>query len=447
MGKPIVALIGRPNTGKSTLFNKIVGERKAITNKFVGTTRDIVSKEILWAGKSFQIFDTGGLQIEIKTKLEKDVQTQTEVALKKADIILFVVDAKEGLKHQDQIIASNLRKKRDKKIIVVVNKADDRKLREQSFEFYKLGLGEPLIISAVTGTGAGDLLDKIASFIEKEKEKPTEIPKKIIKVGIFGKTNVGKSSLLNAILGETRVLVSEIPGTTRDTIDTLISYDDHGIILTDTAGIRRKAKIKLSVEKFSIEKSLATIKVCDICLLVLDAKERISHQDLHIASEIVANYKGVILVINKWDLIKKNLSQHEIDLKMSQYIDNLQAYFPFLYWAPVIFTSAKVRENIDKILDLSFKIFREGNKVIPKDELENLQTSVTEKFYIPGKLKKKKPEIKKFVQVGISPPKFELVASGKVIIPNSYLNTLEKKLREKFGFQGTPILIKVRKME
>lgn len=442
MEKPTVAIIGRPNTGKSTLFNKILGERKAITNRIAGTTRDILSAEVTWAGKTFQILDTGGLQIEIKTKLEKDIHAQVEIALKKADVILFVVDIKEGLTRQDQIIAEKLRKIIGKKIIVVANKADNRRLREQAFEFYKLGLGEPQIISSISGVGIGDLLDRITWSFKKEEIK--EFPKKAVKVGIFGKPNVGKSSLLNAILGKTRVLVSEIPGTTRDTIDTLISYQDHKIILIDTAGIRRRAKLKLPIEKISIKKSLATIKTCDVCLLVLDAKEKITHQDLYIAGEMVKNQKGILLIVNKWDLIKKNLSQQEIDLKMNQFINYLQSFFPFLYWAPIVFVSAKTHENIDKILELVLKVKKERNKIISEKELTNLQRDVTQKFYLPGRLKKKKPTIKKFVQVSISPPKFELQVGEKDIVPNSYLNILEKKLREKYNFFGTPIIIKVK---
>lgn len=440
--KPVVAIIGRVNTGKSTLFNCLIKQRRAITHEVAGTTRNLIHADCTWRSRTFELVDTGGLETKITTDLEKNVQAQVDIAIEKADIILFVTDVRSGLTSQDFSQAKRLRKI-TKPVILVVNKADSKKLREKALEFYRLGLGKPQVISAISGVGTGDLLDVIASRIEK-KGAPEIKVKKPIKVGLFGKPNVGKSSLLNALLGETRVLVSEMPGTTRDIVDTLTSYRGNDIILVDTAGIKRRAKIKKRIEKISIQKSLKAIEECSLALLILDATSAIARQDLRIAKEIVEHKKGIILVVNKWDLIESGLSEKQKIFKMDQYIDYLQSRFPQIYWAPVIFVSAKTKKNVSKILDIVLNVDQESKKVISKDELAKFLSQAIRQYPPPfDKRRKSRPQILKMLQVDIMPPKFSIHLDPKDILYTPYLRYLEKKLREKFKFTGTPIVLQI----
>jgi len=322
-----------------------------------------------------------------------------------------------------------------------VNKIDSKSQEESLYQFYKLGIGEPIPISSQTGKGCGDLLDKIISFI-KERTPKEQQNQKIIKVGIFGRQNVGKSSLFNAILGKTKVIVSDIPGTTRDAIDTLISYNNHNILLVDTAGIKRKNKINFGIEKFSIKKSLGTIEKCDIALMVISACEGASRQDLRIASQILKNKKGIILVINKWDIIKNNKKEKQKEIAMERFIKYMQEKFSKFFWAPVIFVSAKFKTNIQKILELVLISYKEKNKILTKEELDNFYKSVILASPPPKmKLAKKQPKIRAFLQEKAPFPKFSLILGPKEIIPPFYFRFLEKELRKRFGFYGTPIEI------
>ncbi|MEW6408098.1 MAG: ribosome biogenesis GTPase Der [Patescibacteria group bacterium] len=441
-----VVICGRPNVGKSTLFNRLTETKKAITYPVPGTTRDILEAKCLWQNKEFILVDTGGIETKIQEKLILEIQSQIDLALARANLILFLVDGKTGLDKNDFVITLKLKKiARTKKIpiLIVVNKIDSKTQEELLYQFYKLGFSERMAISAQTGKGCGDLLDKIVlevdkfpkrSLISKESEG-----KKPIKVGIFGRQNVGKSSLLNSLLGKTKVLVSETPGTTRDTVDTLISYQDQNIILIDTAGIKRKRKIGFGIEKFSIKKSLSMIEKCDIGLLLLDVQEGITRQDLRIASQILKNKKGLIIFINKWDIIKERVKQKsELQKRAAFFQDSLVS----LSWAPIIFISAKTGENVKSIFDLILTVNKEKNKVLTQEELDDFYNSVIRRSPPPKmKLARKQPRIKEIEQERAPFPKFSLVVGPKEIIPPFYFRFLEKELRKKFGFFGTPIEI------
>lgn len=434
-----VVIIGRPNTGKSTLFNRIIGRKKAVVHQTPGTTRDVLWGEGKWRRKKFTILDTGGIEPKTKTELERNIQEQIDLAIKEADLILFLVNIKTGPIDEDFLIAKKVQKIK-KPIILALNKADSPKLEFRKAEFYKLGLGEPQIISGLTGRGVGDLLDEIVSYIKKEGE--TEEKRRKIKVGILGKPNVGKSSLLNAILGKTKVIVSEMPGTTRDTIDTIISYKNQPITLIDTAGIKRKTRIKAGLEKFSIAKSLEIVKQCDIILLVIDITEKISRQDLRIANYILKNKKSVILVLNKWDLIEKGLEQEKKLLEMEKYIKYFQSRFNFLFWSPLIFVSAKKGTNIKNVLDLILECAKNRERRLSQKDLRNFYSEVIAKSPPPKmKNQKKKPKIKKIIQERTAPPRFVLLVGKDQVIPPFYFSFLEKRIRERFNFNGTPIEI------
>lgn len=444
MKKNNVVIIGRPNAGKSTLFNKIVGGRKAITSKISGTTRDIISEDTSWQGVNFTISDSGGLDTKIDSELDQAIQSQTDIFLQNADIILFLVNIKEGITQKDQKIAKKL-KLLDKKIVLVVNKCDNEKLREQVAEFYKLGLGKPLPISAISGIGAGDLLDKITNLLQKHPTKNEEVYEKGIKISILGKPNVGKSSLFNALCGENKVIVSREAGTTRDLVNTTIHYKKNKIILTDTAGLRRKVKIKSTIEKYSSKLSLNKIAKSDICLLVLGADEKTSRQDLRIASQILKSNKSIILIINKWDKIKQGMSPDEEKEAREKFKSYIKYDFNALDWAPIIFISAKNKENINAILEAILEIKSYKDIKIDKKSLKSVLTQSISTFFKEGTRKGKKiPKFNKFVQSSISNNNFNLYTKNKRIVPNSFINSLKKRVRKQYIFLGTPININLK---
>lgn len=431
-----IIIIGQPNTGKSTLFNKIVETKKAITSPIAGTTRDIVSAQAQWKDKTFTIIDTGGLEQKINQEdlINKSVQKQIQFALNQADIILFIIDTKTGITNIDINFSAKL-KKIKKPVILIANKADNKNFREKARTTIKLGLGKPQIISAIQGTGIGDLLDKIVSYIKKEGQKIT--PTKTIKVGFFGKPNVGKSSIINKLLGKSKIIVSDIPGTTRDTIDTIVKYQNQNITLTDTAGIKRKKQAKFGIEKFSIKKSLETIKYCDIVLFIIDANKIISRQDKRIVQRLLKKDVSIILVVNKWDLAEQ---------KKETILNILQKELSFLYWAPIIFTSAKTGLNIKKIYDLILEANKEKQKIIEKKELA-LFLKKTIQEYPPQRDKKtrKQPNPIKLIQNQNNPPKFNLYLKGSSSLAPKYIQLLTKKLRQKFSFHATPIHITIKR--
>lgn len=433
-----IVIIGRPNCGKSTLFNKIIGQHRAVTSPIAGTTRDVVNGNSSWKGKIFTIYDTGGFEYKIAQEdtINKSVQEQIKFALKKADIILFIVDTKTGITSPDINFSKQL-KKINKPIILVANKADSDDLREKANEMVRLGIGQPQIISAITGMGIGDLLDEISSLIKKSK-KETQEDIKTIKVGLFGKPNVGKSSIINALIGEKKVIVSEIPGTTRDTIENTIEYKNKKITLIDSAGIKRKKEANFGIEKFSIRHSLEAIKDCDIVLFVLSSIDFLSRQDKRISQRILESNASIIIIVNKLDLIKQK--QNDLDT----FVKSLRYHFNFLYFAPIVFTSAKTDQNIKEIFDIIIDVNSQRQKIVDKEELTQFLQEIL-KDYPPhrNKKSKKRPKLIRLIQFRNNPPKFNLYLEGPETIAPQYLRFLERKLHEQYGFVGAPIHISV----
>ncbi|MBI3967234.1 MAG: ribosome biogenesis GTPase Der, partial [Chloroflexi bacterium] len=350
MPKPIVAIVGSPNVGKSTFFNRVVDERLAIVADLPGTTRDRLYSDGEWNGRDFTLVDTGGLVIGPSGVIEERVQEQAQQAIDEADVIVFMVDARSGLSATDLEVADTLRPS-NKPVILAANKADNAQRDLDAVDFYQLGLGEPIPISSLHGRGTGDLLDAIVSALPPVDEDEAEL--QLPKIAIVGRPNVGKSSILNAILGEERVIVSEIPGTTRDAIDTIIQHHGQELVLIDTAGIRRRGRVEAGVERFSVLRSLRAIGRADVAVLVLDAEEVATAQDTHIASHIVEAGKSVVLAVNKWDLISKTGKTTQ------EFTAIVREAFKFMPYAPILFISAKTRQRLDALLDLALEVREE----------------------------------------------------------------------------------------
>ncbi len=435
-----VVIIGRPNTGKSTLFNVILHEKKAITSEIAGTTRDIISAECQWSNKYFTLFDTAGLKIKSETEIETNIQLQAEAALKSADVIIFVVDIRTGPTPQEINIADQLRKK-NIPVILAINKSEGKKWRDNAKQFDNFGF-KKFLVSSIKGVGVGDLLDEVAKHI---KRRPfinnNDTGDDYIKIGILGKPNAGKSFLLNRIIGKEKVLVSEIPGTTRDAIDIKIKDGDSSFIFFDTAGIKRQTKIKGEIDKFSISRSFRVIKEIDIALLVIDASEPVTKQDLKIADRLNTENKGIILIANKWDLVLKKHQGESEQKTLDEFIKYYQYFFEFLYWAPIIFVSAKSGQNIDIILPIIKDVYNQRNKKIDQAELD-LFINKTYKKSPPPKLNKKKPpQIINFLQIATNPPVFKIIIAEGYTLKSNYIKFIGKELRKSFGFEGTGIKI------
>jgi GTP-binding protein len=434
MPKPILAIIGRPNVGKSTLFNRIVEERVAIVADLPGTTRDRLYADAEFAGREFTVVDTGGIVGEREARANgKDeipalTRAQAELAIAEADAILFLVDAEAGILPGDYDIAEILRRTA-KPVYLTVNKADNEKRRNEALEFYQLGLGDLVPISAIHGIGTGDLLQKIVDgFPPPEPETESEIPQ----IAIVGRPNVGKSSLLNAILGQERAIVSEVPGTTRDALDTQVMWRDEPVTLIDTAGLRRRGKIEPGIEKFSSLRALKAIQRADVVLLVLDAAEGTLAQDAHIASYVLEENKGIVLVVNKWDLIEKETKT------MDEFSARLRAAFNFIPYAPIIFVSAKTRQRIASVLDTALRVRAELRTRVPTSELNELLREATAQ-HAPATKGKRILKFYYATQVGIVPPTFVFFVNHKDLVHFSYERYLENKIRERWNLTGAPI--------
>lgn len=448
--QPTIAIIGRTNVGKSTLFNRLLERPKALVSPVAGTTRDRNYGRALWRGEEFILVDTGGLEdLAAEKILSREIKKQVDIAIGKADLIFFLVDLKEGLLPQDVKIAKLL-KKLAKPSILVGNKADNAAARAnaEGDEWLRLGFGKPLAVSAVTGSGTGDLLD--AAFA---KEKTIKIKKAApaiplappIKVAIVGKPNVGKSSLLNALLGEERVLVTEIPFTTREPQDTLLVYKEQPLLLIDTVGIRKKAKIEPGLEKIGVKRSIAAIERADVALFVTEVHEPLTAQDKHLAELILEKNASLIILANKWDLIEEKDVQ-----TMNRFTDYYRRFFPYLTWAPILFISAKTGEKVKKILDLILQIKQEREKVLSPEELDQFLKETLHKHRITIHRKKRisqRPKIVGLEQKSTGPPQFNLVTTSKEPLPEAFIKFIEKRLRERFGFVGTPIKLEVRQIK
>ena len=448
-GKPIVALVGRPNVGKSTLFNRLVEQRKAIVEDLAGTTRDRLYGDADWGGRDFIVVDTGGLDLDslnlpmsqagdatgfqagVASRLFiKEIRAQVEIAIAEAEVIIFLVDAETGPTSADYEVADLLRRT-EKPVILAVNKAENQQRREAAVEFYGLGLSDPLPISALHGTGTGDLLDAVVESLpmsgaDEEEEDDS------IRIAILGRPNVGKSSLLNKLLGEERVIVSDVPGTTRDAIDTRIVFEGLELVLIDTAGIRRRGKIEPGVEKHSFLRTMKSVNRADVCLLLLDATELLTAQDAHIAGYILQEAKSVVVVVNKWDIVEKDTHT------MNEFTKTIRANLKFLEYVPVIFISAKSGQRVKEVLPLALRVQEERLRRIPTGELNRLLREAVAKHPPKGGQRQR---LKFFyvTQAGIDPPTFVFFVNDHKLVHFTYERYLENQLRENYGFVGTPL--------
>ncbi len=433
MPKPIVALVGRPNVGKSTLFNRLIGERFAIVEDVPGTTRDRIYGESLWNGVEFTVVDTGGLLVGVDEPLIDQVRAQAEAAIREADVIVLLVDVKEGLTPADQDVARLLREA-DKPVLLAVNKADNQQRRLEASEFWALGLGEPMAISAIHGTGTGDLLDEVVAAFEPEEETEDE---ESVGVAIVGRPNVGKSSLLNQLLGRERAIVHEVPGTTRDSIDTELEFEDRRVTLIDTAGIRRRGRIERGIEKYSVLRSFRAIQRADVALLLIDATEGVTSQDQHIAGYILDEYKSVVVLVNKWDLVPKDA------YTMPAYTDHVRYELRFLDYVPVLFVSAKTGRRVHQVLPTVLDVYAERFKRIPTGELNRLLQDTVARHAPPSK-GGKRLKFYYATQASVDPPTFVFFVNNPKIMHFSYQRFLENSIRQQYRFLGTPLRLSFR---
>ncbi len=440
MEKPLVALVGRPNVGKSTLFNRIIGERVAIIEDVAGTTRDRLYYDTDWSGRAFTVVDTGGLELEPGSDLAQRVRQQAEVAIAEADVILFMVDVRQGITAGDVEVA-NLLRRTEKPVIVVANKADTVTQELHASEFYELGLNPVIPISALHGMGTGDLLDAVVERLPnvppRETEEETEAG---VRVAIIGRPNVGKSSLFNAIIGRERALVTDLPGTTRDVVDTRLEIEGKRLTLLDTAGMRRRGRIEPGIERYSVLRAARAIERADVVVLVMDATEGVTAQDTHIAGFARDEAKGLLLVANKWDLVPQTSQQRE------QWTLQARDDFNFIPYAPLIFVSARQRWNIDSVVSEIFKISEERHKRIPTAALNDLIEEAVH-AHSPGAMRGRPLKIFYATQAGVNPPTFVFFVNDASLLQLSYRRYLENRLRQAFGFEGTAIRMVFRTRE
>lgn len=431
----VVAIVGRANVGKSTIFNRIVGERISIVEDVAGVTRDRIYAKASWLTKEFNIIDTGGIELE-NASFTTQIKMQAEIAIEEADIIIFVVNGREGITKEDEYVARILQKSR-KPIILAVNKIDDNQFKDYIYEFYALGVGDPIPVSGSHGIGIGDLLDEVISQLDLQEEETDDDE---ISFSIIGRPNVGKSSLTNAILGEERVIVSNIEGTTRDAIDTPFVKDGQKYRVVDTAGMRKKGKIYENIEKYSILRALTSIEKSDVILVVIDGETGIREQDKHVAGYAHEAGKGVIIVYNKWDLVDKD------EKTMQKKEKEIHEQFKYLDYACIVFTSAKTGQRVNQIFPLIQESYENSRKRVQtsvlNDVLVDAQLMNPTTTFNGGRLK-----IFYANQVAICPPTFVLFANDPQYLHFSYKRYLENRLREAFGFEGTPIHIICRKRD
>ena len=433
--KPTVAIVGRPNVGKSTFVNRLVGARNSIVDDLPGVTRDRIYFDVEWQNKAFTVIDTGGIIPGDEDDIMVSIFDQAKLACEEADKIIFLVDGKDGVNPVDYDIANILRQS-GKPVFLAVNKCDNSESLMMTSDFYALALGDPVGISALHGSGeVGDLLELVTEdfVVLEEVEEDNRI-----KIAIVGRPNAGKSSIVNAILNTDRVIVSDVSGTTRDSIDSYVTYKDKEFIIVDTAGIRKKSKVDYGVEKFAVDRAIRSIRECDVALLVIDAKEGISDQDKKISSIITESGKGLIVAINKWDLIEDKKAN-----TLNKFEKELAVDIPFLSFAPKIFISAVTKQRLNQIFDESIKVYEQCTKRISTGLLNKV---INEAYALnpPTSFKGKRLKIYYITQAKTQPPTFILFVNSEELLKDSYKRYLENKLREAFGFFGTPIRISVR---
>ena len=426
--KPVVAIVGRPNVGKSTLFNRLVGQRQAIVEDIPGTTRDRIYGDADWAGRVFTVVDTGGIAVNEADNFTAMIEEQARQAMEDADVIAFMVDVRAGVSQADAGVADHLRRSQ-KPVILVANKADNRELDMEAVDLYQLGMGEPLPISASHGLGIGDLLDEVARHFPAELD---EVDEQHFKVAIVGRPNVGKSSLLNAILGQERAIVSDIPGTTRDAIDTLLQYEDQQLVLIDTAGIRRRGRVEQGIEKYSVIRALRAIDRCDVACLVVDATEMLTGQDVHIAGYVNEAVKGMLLVVNKWDLVPKT------ETTIKEYQAEIARQLNFMDWVHPVFVSALTHQRVDRVLRSVLQIKTQREKRVGTGELNQLVARAMSRHQPPGD-KGRQLRIYYATQASVNPPTFIFFVNDPKLSHFSFKRYLENQIREKLGYEGTAI--------
>lgn len=429
MSKPVVAVVGRPNVGKSTLFNKIVGRRVSIVEDTPGVTRDRIYAEAEWNGIPFILIDTGGIEPDSDDIILSQMRAQAEVAIETADVIVFIVDGKAGLTASDREVG-NMLMKTGRDVILTVNKIDSPKLPDDYYDFYELGLGEPIPISAANMLNLGDLLDRIAEQFPAGSEDSEE--DEDIKIAIVGKPNVGKSSLVNALIGENRVIVSHIAGTTRDSIDSPFEHNEQKYTLIDTAGIRKKKKVSEDIERYSVIRAISSIERSDVCILMIDASEGVTEQDKKIGGMAHEAGKGIIVAVNKWDLVTKD--SHT----MSKFERDIRAELSFMPYAPIIFISVQKGQRLLNVLDLAKKVAEQRAMRVPTGQLNALIADATLMKQPPSD-KGKKLKIYYVTQVGVKPPLFSFKVNKRELMHFSYSRYLENKLREAYDFSGTSV--------
>jgi GTP-binding protein len=438
VAKPIVAILGRPNVGKSTLFNRLTGGRAAIVEDTPGVTRDRLYRDAEWLGKTFTLIDTGGIEFSSGNEsMSGLIRKQAEIAMREADVILFLVDSRAGLLPQDEQIAQQLRKT-SKPVILVVNKVEQYKDNAELYDFYRLGLEDLVCISAEHGMNTGDLLDLIVSKFTTTAEEDYEPD--VIKIAVVGRPNVGKSSLVNALLGQERVIVSNVPGTTRDAIDVPFEKEGQRYVLIDTAGMRRRGNIEEATERYSVIRALRAVDRSDVALMVIDGLEGVTEQDKRIAGYVHEAGKGVIIIVNKWDIVEKD------DKTMKKFDEEIRRELGFMQYAPTLYVSALTKQRVVKITDIVNFVAEQQSQRISTSVLNEIVSEAVQ-LTPPPSDKGKRLKILYVTQAGIKPPHFIFFVNEPELLHFSYQRYLENKLRENFGFEGTPLKITVRKRE
>lgn len=435
MSKPVVAIVGRPNVGKSTLFNALAGEQISIVKDTPGVTRDRIYADVTWLNYNFTLIDTGGIEPESKDIILSQMREQAEIAIASADVIIFMVDVRQGLVDSDSKVANMLRRS-GKPVVLVVNKVDSfQKMMTDVYEFYNLGIGDPVPVSSVGKLGIGDMLDEVVKHFpesaaeDEEDERP--------RIAIVGKPNVGKSSIINKIVGESRVIVSDIAGTTRDAIDTDITYNGNEYVFIDTAGLRRKNKIKEELERYSIIRTVTAVERADVVLVVIDATEGITEQDAKIAGIAHERGKGIIVVVNKWDAIEKN------DKTIYEHTNRIKDILSFMPYAEILFISAKTGQRVGKIFDTIDMVIENQNLRIQTGVLNEILSEAVAMQQPPSD-KGKRLKIFYMTQVSVKPPTFVIFVNNKELMHFSYTRYLENKIRDTFGFRGTALRFIIR---
>ncbi len=440
MSKPIVAIVGRPNVGKSTLFNALAGEQISIVKDTPGITRDRIYADITWLDKSFTLIDTGGIEPDSRDIILSQMREQAQIAIDTADVILFLVDVKQGLNDSDSKVADMLRRSR-KPVILVVNKVDNfAEYNADIYEFYNLGIGDPIPVSAASKLGIGDMLDKVAEYFpdstssDEEDERP--------RIAIVGKPNVGKSSIINKLLGENRLIVSDIAGTTRDAVDAAVKYNKKEYIFIDTAGLRRKNKIKEEIEKYSIIRTVTAIERADVVVLVIDATQGVTEQDAKIAGIAHERGKGMIIAVNKWDAVEKN------DKTIYEHTNKIKDTLSFMPYAELLFISAQTGQRLNKLFDMIDMVIQNHSLRIATGVLNEIMAEAVT-LQQPPSDRGKRLKLYYITEVAVKPPTFVIFVNDKELMHFSYTRYLENKIREAFGFKGTPLkfLIRERKGE